>query len=93
MRSSFVIVFCLAALPALAQPATKTIIVAANDGYGTTTCLASGERCGKLIADAMCNGEGYPRAYRFGPATPGDVTAAVPVSTRDSHAFVVECGF
>jgi hypothetical protein len=93
MRAVLAMAFTVLGAPAFAQPATKTLIIAGNDGYGTTTCLAAGEHCGKLIADAMCNGQGYPRAHRFGPAKAEDFTAAIPVSTRESHAFVVECGF
>ncbi len=78
--------------PAFAQPATKTIVIAGADGYGTTACLETGSHCGKVVADAMCNGEGYPRAHRFGPAQPGEVTASTPVSESE-QAFVVECGY
>jgi hypothetical protein len=93
MRSAFAFAFVLFAVPAFAQPETKTIVVSGNDGYGTTTCLASGDHCGHVIADAMCNGEGYPRAHRFGPAAPGDVTAAIKVNSSNEPLFFVECGY
>ncbi len=93
MRAVLVLALGLLATPVLAQPANKTIIVASDDGYGTTACLASGDHCGKVVADAMCVSEGYPRAHRFGPAKPGDVTAAIPVRSGDAPVFFVECGF
>jgi hypothetical protein len=80
------------ATAAAAQGATKTIIVSSGDGYGTTTCLAEGGHCGRVIADAMCNSEGYPRARSFGPAKPSDITAAISASTQSEQAFIVECG-
>jgi hypothetical protein len=92
MRPVFVILFCAFSAAALAQPATKTIIVSSDDGYGTTTCLANGGECGRIVADAMCNGEGFPRAHRFGEARAGETTATVVARTSNSHAFFVECG-
>jgi hypothetical protein len=93
MRLAFLLAAGLIALPAFADNSTKTIIVSSDDGYGTTSCLASGEACGKVVADAMCAGEGFPRAHRFGPAAQGDLTAGIKNVSKGSQSFVVECGF
>jgi hypothetical protein len=92
MRPLLVIAFCAFSAAVFAQPTTKTIIVSSDDGYGTTTCLANGDECGRIVADAMCNSEGFPRAHRFGEARAGETTATVVAQTPKSNAFFVECG-
>jgi hypothetical protein len=74
-----------------AQPINKTILVSSGDGYGTTECLASGDDCGQLVANSLCNREGFPRALKFGPARPEDVTGTLEGNLRASQAFIVTC--
>jgi hypothetical protein len=91
MRTPILLAAALAAGSAFAQPASKTIVVSSADGYGTTECLASGDRCGQVVADSLCTREGFPRAHRFGRAE--DVTASIGGNSAGDHNFVVECGF
>ena len=94
MRLTAIAILLLFAAPvAQAQPATKTLMVAGDDGYGTTDCLASGAHCGQLIADAMCVREGFRHASRITPTGAGDVTGALSASAGTAPAFVVVCGY
>jgi hypothetical protein len=54
----------------------STFIISANDGYGLGDCLASGNDCGKIVANAWCTAQGFGRAVAFGLADPEDVTGS-----------------
>jgi hypothetical protein len=58
-------------------PAMATFHVPANDGYGVGECLSSGSPCGRVIADAWCEAQGYVRATEFGTAAADEVTGSV----------------
>ena len=54
-----------------------TFVVPAADGYGVGECLASGLECGKLVATAWCEAQGFAQATAFGPAAREDVTGSI----------------
>ena len=64
--------------------------IAANDGYGLQECLAGGEECGQVVADAWCEAHGHGKAISFGPASSLSSTA-ISVSTA-AEAYVISCG-
>ncbi len=57
--------------------AQAVFVVPANDGYGVGECLASGAACGRVIADAWCQTQGYAHAVSFRPAAAEDITGTV----------------
>lgn len=47
----------------------RTFMVPVNDGYGVGECIASGSTtCGKVVADAWCEAQGFRRSASVGPA-------------------------
>ena len=75
------------ALPNGSRAATdkdSTFIISANDGYGLGDCLASGNECGKIVANAWCEAQGFARAAAFGAAQPEEYTGALEVSFSES---------
>jgi hypothetical protein len=69
-----------------AEAPDATFLVPANDGYGVGECLATGGECGRVIADAWCETQGYARAVAFGPSAPEDLTGGVQtISTASSQ--------
>jgi hypothetical protein len=76
-----------------AGPATATFEVATNDGYGVGECLLQGGECGRSVADAWCQSQGFSRADAYGVRDPEDVTGSVVlVSTaRTSRPVEVTC--
>lgn len=76
-----------------AEAADATFMVPAHDGYGVGECLATGGECGRLIANAWCETQGYARAVAFGPAASEDRTASIrTVSTEaTSRPVSVTC--
>lgn len=78
-RSVAVLSFGLAALGIAAAgivlPSTKTeaaggptFVIPVNDGYGIHDCVESGSPCGKVVADAWCEAQGFRRSASIGPA-------------------------
>ncbi|HEX8165093.1 MAG TPA: hypothetical protein VF601_04805 [Beijerinckiaceae bacterium] len=56
-------------------------LIPAADGYGVADCLtARGSECGRVIADAYCESQGFARSASFGRAAADDLTGAVPGS-------------
>jgi hypothetical protein len=98
MRSA-VVVFalvgaCLTAAPASAE--TRTFVIAdVADGYGVDQCLASGARCGALVADAYCQARDYRRAASFRKVDATAITGTIAVAAempRPASALVaIEC--
>jgi hypothetical protein len=85
---------CFLSAPASAD--TRTFIIDNTpDGYGVDHCLATGERCGVIIANAFCQAREYQRAASFRKVDAVDVTSAIRVAAempRDSAALVaIEC--
>jgi hypothetical protein len=56
------------------------IFIVANDadGYGVDRCLASGEKCGTIAANAYCKSQDYAQATSFRKVDRDDITGAIP---------------
>jgi hypothetical protein len=79
--------------PAFAEGG-HSVIIPANDGYGLGECLAEGAACGRVVADAWCEAQGYGKADSFGPADPVEVTASIavkPSATMAPKAYAISC--
>jgi hypothetical protein len=79
--------------PALAEGG-HSVIIPANDGYGLAECLGEGAACGKLVADAWCEAQGFGKSETFGPADAAEVTASIAVKTTSPVApksYLVSC--
>jgi hypothetical protein len=79
--------------PALAEGG-HSVVIPANDGYGLAECLADGAPCGRIVADAWCEAQGYGKADTFGPADPAEVTSSIAVKTPPQtapKAYTVTC--
>jgi len=61
-----------------------TFVISANDGYGLGDCLASGNECGKIVANAWCGAQGFKRAVAFGAAEPEDFTGSTEAKLSDT---------
>ena len=71
-----------------------SFIVPANDGYGLAECLAEGSTCGRLVADAWCEAQGFGKAETVGPADPAEVTSALAVRAPQNSApksYAITC--
>lgn len=71
-----------------------SFVIPANDGYGLAECLSEGAACGKVVADAWCEAQGFGKAEAFGPADATEVTASIstkPTSPATPTAFTVSC--
>lgn len=56
----------------------KTFLIPSNDGYGVADCLTSpGSECGKTVANAWCESQGYASAGSFGTAAADEYTGAI----------------
>jgi hypothetical protein len=55
----------------------ETFVIPASDGYGVADCLAHGSECGKVVANAWCEAQGYVLASSFGLVGAEDVTGAI----------------
>lgn len=54
----------------------RTFLIPPSDGYGVADCITNGSECGKIVADAWCEAQGYVRATAFGPAAREDFTGS-----------------
>jgi len=69
-----------------------TFVISANDGYGLGDCLASGSECGKIVANAWCEAQGFRGAASFGLAQAEDVTGAIEVSyVETARPIAITC--
>lgn len=71
-----------------------SFVIPANDGYGLAECLAEGSSCGRLVADAWCEAQGYGKADTFGPADPAEVTSSLSVrvpQTTAPKSYAITC--
>lgn len=77
--------------PAQAGPSSR-FLVPGNDGYGIADCLAEGASCGKAVADAYCEAQGFKDgALAYGLVT-SDITASTGQTRRARPAaFEIEC--
>jgi hypothetical protein len=61
-----------------AQDKDAVFLIPAVDGYGVADCLtAPGSDCGRVVADAYCEAQGFARAESFGRAAADDLTGSV----------------
>ena len=79
-----------------AQAETKTFIVANNaDGYGVDRCLATGAKCGALVAAAYCRSQEFADARSFRKVDREEISGAIPTAAAcrgSCDAFVaIEC--
>ena len=81
----------LAVLPAsdtvAAPKAERTYLIPAGDGYGVADCISSKAECGKIVANAWCESQGFGKAVAFGVAAREDFTGSV---TKQSPAPTAE---
>lgn len=89
----------LSVLPAsdsAAKPkAPQTFLIPASDGYGVADCLSTKSECGKIVANAWCEAQGYKQATAFGLAAREDFTGSVPKSSPGAapeQPLVITCG-
>ncbi|MFO1148917.1 MAG: hypothetical protein U1E62_11135 [Alsobacter sp.] len=71
-----------------------SLVIPANDGYGMGECLLEGKACGRVIADAWCEAQGFGKSESFGPADPTEVTASLATKAAPQtapKAFTVTC--
>jgi hypothetical protein len=55
-----------------------TFLIPAADGYGVADCLtAPASECGRVVADAYCEAQGFAKSQSFGRAAAEDVTGTV----------------
>lgn len=90
----------LAVLPpsrtSAAPSANRTFLIPASDGYGVADCLSSkSSECGKIVADAWCEAQGFAKATSFGIAAREDFTGTVtkPSPAEPAEApLAITCG-
>jgi hypothetical protein len=62
----------------VAAPNTeKTFLIPASDGYGVADCIATKAECGKIVANAWCEAQGFAKATQFGVASREDFTGSL----------------
>jgi hypothetical protein len=55
-----------------------TFLIPAADGYGVADCLtAPGSECGRVVADAYCEAQGFAKSESFGRAAAEDLTGTL----------------
>ncbi|MCI4677579.1 hypothetical protein K9U39_03370 [Rhodoblastus acidophilus] len=75
--------FVICALQSVARAESGTLalgndsfIVAADQGYGVSDCIRSGDDCAKIVADAWCEAHGHGEAKAYGRAS-DSITGAI----------------
>lgn len=91
-----VIALAAARSPAAAQdhqanPATKTYVIAASEGYGVSDCFKSGNACGEIVASSWCESRGHGKPAAWGSTD--DVTATIRTSGRapEKGSLIITC--
>jgi hypothetical protein len=64
----------IGAAPAVAE--TRVFIIENHGDYGVDRCLASGARCGKVVASAYCQSRNYSEAASFRKVDADEVTGS-----------------
>ncbi|RDJ22852.1 hypothetical protein DWF00_05645 [Bosea caraganae] len=90
----------LAVLPpskTVAAPnANRTFLIPASDGYGVADCLSTkASECGKIVADAWCESQGFAKSVAFGTAAREDFTGTVTKQAQVDPAeqpLTITCG-
>lgn len=76
-------------------PKEATFLIPAADGYGVADCLSGANlECGKVVANAWCEAQGYARANTFGPARAEDHTGSIETASAVEDALrptVIHC--
>jgi hypothetical protein len=62
---------------AAASSEPRTFVIPPNDGYGVADCISDGGECGRIVADAWCEAQGFVKATAFGPAAREEVTGMI----------------
>ena len=73
----------------------QTFLIPASDGYGVADCISTKSECGKIVANAWCEAQGYKQATAFGLASREDFTGSVPKSSPGAppeQPLVITCG-
>lgn len=74
---SLTAVLCLGLVTA-AQAERRMFIISSNpDGYGVDRCLASGDKCGTMVANAYCKNHQFAQATSFRKVDREDITGAI----------------
>lgn len=60
-----------------APSAERTFLIPGSDGYGVADCISSKSECGKIVADAYCESQGFATASAFGVASREDYTGSL----------------
>ena len=79
------LVLASTALPASAgtelvarKPVEKTFLIPTEDGYGVGECLSGGpSECGQVVANALCESQGFASAANYGVAAQDEYTGAI----------------
>ena len=67
--------------PTRASGKDATFLIPAADGYGVADCLTgSNAECGRIVANAWCESQGFAKAASFGRAVAEDLTGSVPAA-------------
>lgn len=75
-----------------ARPASTEheFVIPGGDGYGTSDCLASpGNGCGRLIADAWCEANGFARSDSYRALRSDETTASTTGLVQP--AYLIAC--
>ena len=87
-----VVAVVLAASAARAE--TRLFVIANNpDGYGVDRCLATGARCGGVIASAYCRSQDFAEARSFRRVDHNEVRLAgtAPTVADGGEYVAIEC--
>ena len=77
---------------AAASNEQRTFLIPPNDGYGVADCITNGSECGKIVADAWCESQGFPKATAFGLAAREDFTGSIEKAAASEEQAPVEDG-
>jgi hypothetical protein len=96
MRLHLAIAVAALAVVVLAAPAaraeTRLFVIANNpDGYGVDRCLATGARCGGVIASAYCRSQDFAEARSFRRIDHSEVTLAGTAPSGSEEYVAIEC--
>jgi hypothetical protein len=73
---------------------TRLFVIANNpDGYGVDRCLATGARCGGIIASAYCRSQDFAEARSFRRIDQNEIVlaGAAPEGARNEEYVAIEC--
>lgn len=80
--------------PRASELGPHDILIPADDGYGTSECLAQQTTCGKAIADAWCRSHGHNYAIAYSRAE--EITGVIAINANPNmippDSVVVRCG-